>query len=232
MANTLSYSLVFDYLPPTRWEWDTNADGKMDEWDVSHQPTRVLTGDINGEGLADVIIAGHTTVAVGLSSGKRSDFLERIEDGLGGSIAAELIPAALTPGAISQLNICQAPTGATTCGNANTSPRQLTHRVLVSNGLGQTRSYRFAYNNDRYLPGRTSEQHDLGFADVSRTDEQTGIRITTWYSQEVPFEGRPIERNQFEGDGQRFHKQTFTYDVQSPGASSRCSFYSPSIVPD
>ncbi|MEE9357300.1 toxin TcdB middle/N-terminal domain-containing protein [Candidatus Vondammii sp. HM_W22] len=148
-------------------------------------------GDVNGDGIADRIIAARWEVKVELANPGDPDRLLGITDGLGNQ--TKLVYSRLTDTGIHTL------TGSPVYPVRHLrSPTYVVTAVDVEDGLGGTRRAAYKYGGGKvHLHGRGF----LGFAWMQTTNEQTGIVTKTDYRQDFPYAGRVSRTEQRLADG-------------------------------
>ncbi len=195
----------------------SSSDGPFD-FDASYAPGqgrfieyRPSFGDFNGNGMPDIFWDMQDTK--GRSSGARSlwanrtpypDRISRIIDGFGVRVDVEYGP--LTDASMySKYGDAVYPYVDVQSG------RQLVRRISQSDGVGRMRDQRFMYAG---LQAHRLGRGELGFASRTVIDESTGIEVTTFYDQQHPTDGMPLETERRLADGTLIERISNTYEVQ------------------
>lgn len=95
--------------------------------------------------------------------------------------------------------------------HATAAPGKIVSRLITSNGTSANRSVSYHYQDAATdLAGRGS----LGYAQVSSTDEQTGIRTTSVYRQDWPYTGMAISETVVSGSNVTLSSTTNALNVK------------------
>ncbi len=161
--------------------------------------------DLTGEGLSNWLCTADTEVTVYVPAFTYPDLIVSIENGLGGEVHVEYLPLSdpdvYTPGDGDSDGGSSAAAEAQRLVNnqANDAyPLQEVESSLYvvreatrSDGRGNRYRYEYQYAGGLYdFQGRGW----LGFETVTRDDRQLYSRQVTTYSQDFPFEGKPLSR--------------------------------------
>jgi len=215
--------------PSYVWAADFNGDGRTDFATRTnattitvftstgrgfYQASRALTydfwgsaamtwlGDVNGDGMVDVISASDyglgtytsapataiTPPGVYLSplnsypGQPNADLLYKVNNGLGGAVTVAYWPSTANFGdAVQPLS--------TAPGVALASPVPLVRSIASSDGMGHEYITTFRYGDRRFLPGTIPNQRDLGFGWIEERDVQTGKSTVKYFRQDAGYEG-------------------------------------------
>jgi YD repeat-containing protein len=194
---------------------------------VTLSKDRFFTGDFNGDGLTDILLAITSTVSHGLELRTKLalpsyfNIISEIKNFTGEKIYLyfNILPKIsgtilkLTDVVLPDKSICGNGTTEVgygkVCGKANNSPHRIVTRMIVSDGRNETGwqedgkdidlATTYEYHNGRIYPGTIQERADLGFEWVKKIDEQTGAYEITYYRQDKPFHRRPMKSESYAG---------------------------------
>ncbi|MES9957649.1 MAG: RHS repeat-associated core domain-containing protein [Sedimenticola sp.] len=164
-------------------------------------------GDVNGDGIEDVVRAKLTRsankgmVEVALGRTPDNDRLTHITDSLGNLTTISYAKA--TDAGMHTL------TGAPAYPTRHMRfPALIVSAVESDNGLGGTQRTTYRYGSGKtHLKGRGF----LGFAWMKATDTQTGITTTTTYRQDFPYTGKVAATEQRQANGKLLGRTTATW---------------------
>jgi RHS repeat-associated protein len=192
----------------------------------------VLIGDFNGDRAMDLLYVDDRVMPT--SAGARMfeyssapalppDLLQRTVGELGAEEVVEYSLSSTEPlaaGSAWPTSPCGGTTATRTggCGVPAAQNRWLLGRLRRFDGIGQWRSWRYAYTNHRQRMGSVAERRDLGFETVTVTDEHLQISTRTRFGQERDIEGRVVDIAVFpEGcPATPARTELVSYDVMQP----------------
>lgn len=169
--------------------------------------------DTNGDGIMDIArTEPGGQVCVNLGIGQTADLMTSMSNGLGSVTAVSYAAAPQVSGAVRA--------DLTSPGNANSSPRPLVMALSTTDGRGGSFITSYAYANGRYMPGTADVQTDLGFASVTRLNNNTGEQQITVFHQAAPFHGRPLSVTNYAGNAALVGHLSYVYDSVSPNSGT------------
>jgi len=148
-------------------------------------PLGVRLGDLDGNGLPDLVARGGTQLRYRLRPGQSPDLLRRVRDGLGAAVAFEYSP-------LTREGLHRRRSDARWPDRDLQDARQVVTRLEVSDGTGGDGVLALGYEYEG-LRRNGIGRGDLGFAlrRVTRASPGTGQRETETYRQDFPFVGLP-----------------------------------------
>jgi len=224
-----------DLLYPANYKWNVlQSNGEGFDYIVTNYSnigfnTSTLVGDVNGDGLTELVLAYNSNWNIMFHKGDAAEHITSIKSGTGVTSTINYNP--LTDG------------GVYTKDNSSSypvmdlqTPIQVVSNVFSDNGLGGNNETRYKYTGLKvHQRGRGS----LGFRQMETTNQQTGIKSKTDFSQEFPSVGAPVKTVVRQANGWVLSSSTsdFTYNgytcVRYPVAQwslPNCGSNKPGIV--
>jgi len=175
-----------------------------------------LAADVDNDGRADIVLdlgsSDHEgrTFRVGLMTGDLPDLMNRVDNGLGGSLRVTYTPASRIFEAIQ-------PSYNTAGGwRANNASRPLVTTVERSNSMNLVETVNYKYENGGFTPTLFGVDNDDGFASIEITNANTLARTVTTYTWAGGEPRHVQDVVQYFGSGLLRRHETFHYSFKPP----------------
>lgn len=175
----------------------------------------VYVGDLNGDGMADLVqkVGDPRQWVARMHKGYAIDRLSHVVDGLGNNIAFEY--------SASSQDVHTQP-GTLSGSESRISPRRLVRAVTRNDGNGGNFRLEFSYSGGRTnIRGRGF----LGFRLVNQTDQRNGHRVVRKFAQKHPFYGIEFKRIEKSTGGKILNRHMIKLGYRRYGTGTSKRFF-------
>ena len=183
---------------------------QLNGWD--HEQDRVAMGDVDGNGCIDMLVMrnanNHIYCHLNQTDGAAGTMMA-LTTGAGATFTVDYETAPKHDGAVVTMSSFPV--------IANRSPRKLVTKVTTQAGAGQVYRTTYAYQDGRIRSGAVADRVGLGFASITKTDLDSGVRYITRYASEWRLAGKAVSEETRDKLNRLFARTNYTYDVSPVG---------------